>query len=70
METWLLLTIVGCILAFLFLILANAIIIVAEKRIHKRDEKIRQLEKDNKHKQELIDAYGIKEITIGGEEDE
>lgn len=70
MATWIQLLLVGGCLFLIFLILANAIIIVAEKRIKARDERIEQLTKENDHKQQLLDAYGIKEITIGGEEDE
>lgn len=70
METWLQMLIFGLVLGMLFLTLSGAILITASNRIQKRDEKIRKLTKENDHKQRLLDAYGIKEITIGGEEDE
>lgn len=70
METWLQMLIFGLVLGMLFLTLSGAILITASNRIQKRDEKIRKLTKENEHKQQLLDAYGIKEITIGGEEDE
>ena len=70
METWLQMLIFGLVLGMLFLTLSSAILITASNRIQKRDEKIRKLTKENDHKQRLLDAYGIKEITIGGEEDE
>lgn len=70
METWLQMLIFGLVLGMLFLTLSSAILITASNRIQKRDEKIRKLTKENDRKQRLLDAYGIKEITIGGEEDE
>lgn len=70
METWKLLLLVGGLLTLLFLTLIGGIIITAESRIIKKNDEICNLKKENKHKQELLDAYGIKEITIGGEEDE
>ena len=70
METWKLLLLVGGLLTLLFLALIGGIIITAESRIIKKNEEIRNLKKENAHKQQLLDAYGIKEITIGGDEDE
>lgn len=70
METWLQMLIFGVVLGMLFLTLSGAILITASNRIQKRDEKIRKLTKENEHKQQLLDAYGIKEITIRREEDE
>lgn len=69
METWVLILILSGIWFLLFLTLASGIIIVAEKRIMGRNKVIDQLTKENAHKQELLDAYGIKEIYIGKEED-
>ena len=69
MATWVLILILSGCWFMIFLILANAIIIVAEKRIRERDKRIKHLTKENAHKQQLLDAYGIKEITIGGEEE-
>ena len=70
MDFWLQMLILGVVLGMLFITLSGAILIVASSRIQKRDEVIKQLTKENVHKQELLDAYGIKEITIGGDEDE
>lgn len=70
MDFWLQMLILGVVLGMLFITLSGAILIVASSRIQKRDEKIRKLTKENDRKQRLLDAYGIKEITIGGEEDE
>lgn len=70
MDFWLQMLILGVVLGMLFLTLSGAILITASNRIQKRDEKIRKLTKENDRKQRLLDAYGIKEITIGGEEDE
>lgn len=69
METWVLILILSGVWFLLFLTLASGIIIVAEKRIMGRNKVIDQLTKENAHKQELLDAYGIKEIYIGKEED-
>ena len=70
METWQLLLLVGGILTLLFIVLTVAILIAADSRIIKKNDEIRNLKKENAHKQALLDAYGIKEITIGGESDE
>ena len=68
METWTLVLILSGCWFTLFLILVVLVIIVADKRIIARDKMIKQLTKENSHKQQLLDAYGIKEINIGGDE--
>lgn len=69
METWVLIVILSGCWFLIFLALLGGIIIVAEKRIMGRNKVIDQLTKENAHKQALLDAYGIKEIYIGKEED-
>ena len=70
MPNWLANIIVVAIITFLFLILLGVACIKFDYRLTVERHKVEQLEKDNKHKQELLDAYGIKEITIGGEDNE
>ena len=69
MPSWLSNTLVVVILLILFLGLAAALSIKYSESIIKERKKNRELEKDNTHKQQLLDAYGIKEINIERESD-
>ena len=70
MDSWLSNTLVVVLLTLLFLVLISALTIKYSDSLLKKNAKIRVLEKDNKHKQELLDAYGIKEINIERESDD
>ena len=69
MPYWLANTLIVVLIAIMFLILFGVAIMQFSYRLMVEKEKNRQLEKENKHKQELLDAYGIKEINIGGKEE-
>lgn len=69
MASWLIIVIVSIIYLVLLCGIMGAILIVVSKRIKERDTKIKEITKDLKHSQELLDAYGIKEINIGKDSD-
>ena len=69
MASWLLIVILSSIYLVLFVALSTAIVIVASNRIQKLKNEARQCQKQVKHSQELLDAYGIKEINIERESD-
>lgn len=70
MASWLLILIVSLIYLVILCCLVGAILIVASNRIIKaRNERDNAL-KESKHCQELLNAYGIKEINIGKDSDD
>ena len=68
MPSWLVNLLTVAILSMLFLIVLVVAVIKFDYRITVERHKVEQLEKENKHKQQLLDAYGIKEIFIEREE--
>lgn len=68
MPNWLANILVVALISLIFLILLSVAIMKFSYRLKIEKDKVRQLEKENKHKQQLLDAYGIKEITIGKED--
>ena len=69
MPYWLANTLIVVLITIIFLILFGVAVMQFSYRLMVEKQKNRQLEKENKHKQELLDAYGIKEINIGGDEE-
>ena len=70
MPSWLVNLIVATLLVLIFLTLLAIACIKFSYRLSVKNQYIKQLEKENRHKQQLLDAYGIKEIIIGKEKDE
>ena len=70
MASWLIAVIEASIFVLLLVALGVAIVIVASNRNYKLRKQLQELQKDNRHKQELLDAYGIKEINIERESDD
>lgn len=69
MSTPILILVLSGIYLVISLAVIGAVLIVASKRIKERDLKIKEATKLAKHNQELLDAYGIKEIKIKKEEE-
>ena len=69
MASWLIAVIEASVFVLLLVALGGAIVIVASNRNNKLRKRVLELQKDNTHKQQLLDAYGIKEINIERESD-
>lgn len=68
MPNWLVVVIVVVCVSLIWLALIGALLIKFDKVINAKNKMIKELQKDNIHKQQLLDAYGVKEITISREE--
>lgn len=68
MPSWLLIVIVASLVTLLYACLVGALLIKFAKVINAKDKIIKELLKDNSHKEQLLNAYGVKEIHIGREE--
>ena len=69
MPSWLVNLIVATLLVLIFITLLGVAVMMFSYRLQVEKNKIKQLEKENHHLQQIIDAYGFKEITIGKEND-
>ena len=67
MPIWLLIIIISSGLTFIFLTLLAIACIKFDYRLKVERMKVDALLKENKHQAELMNAYGIKEINIGGD---
>lgn len=70
MDSWLLILIVSLIYLVILCCLVGAVLIVASNRIIKARKERDNALKENKHYQELLNAYGIREINIGKDSDD
>ena len=68
MPYWLVNLIVAILMLLIFITILGVMAMLFSYRLTVEKEKNKQLEKENNHKQQLLDAYGIKEITIEREE--
>ena len=70
MDSWLMILIVSLVYLVILCCLIGAILIVASNRIIKARKERDNALKENKNYQELLNAYGIKEINIGKDSDD
>lgn len=70
MDSWLLILIVSLIYLVILCCLVGAILIVASNRIIKARKERDNALKESKYYQELLNAYGIREINIGKDSDD
>ena len=68
MPYWLVNLIVAILMLLIFITILGVMAMLFSYRLTVEKEKNKQLEKENTHKQQLLDAYGIKEINIEREE--
>ena len=68
MPYWLVNLIVVVCLVVIFIAILGAMAMLFTYRLNVERNKVDALVKENNHKQELLNAYGIKEIYIGGDD--
>ena len=69
MPSWLLVVIVSSVELVILVAIIGALVIVASTRNHKLRNELVKTRKELYHDRQLLDAYGIKEIQIGGNEE-
>ena len=67
MQFWLINIIVVICLLVLVSCLVGAMLIKFGKTLSAKNQLIKELNKKNAHNEQLLNAYGIKEIKIGGD---
>ena len=67
MQFWLINIIVVICLLVLVSCLVGAMLIKFGKIVSAKNQLIKELNKKNAHNEQLLNAYGIKEIKIGGD---
>ena len=68
MDSWLLVLIVSMVWLGIMACIVGAVVIVASNRNAKLRKELKENQKVISHQEQLINAYGIKEIHIGGNE--
>lgn len=69
MASWLLVLVVSMVWLGILVAIIGAVVIVASNRNAKLRKELNENKKVINHQEQLINAYGIKEIQIGGNEE-